>query len=63
MHYTKQSYEMLVAANAHANNPKPTYEEREKLIAEYRQNSMTKVQKITADLVKEVMTDDSNKVD
>jgi hypothetical protein len=56
MHYTKQAYEMTVAANAHTGLKKPSYKEREKLLARYRRNSMNHVERITVDLVKEVMT-------
>ncbi|SIQ89139.1 hypothetical protein [Domibacillus enclensis] len=57
MHYTPQTYEMAVAANAHTGLKKPSFKEREKLIAQYKANSMTKVEKVTAVMVKEVMDD------
>lgn len=57
MHYTPQTYEMAVAANAHTGLKKPSFKEREKLLAGYRANSMTKVEKVTAVMVKEVMAD------
>jgi hypothetical protein len=56
MHYTEQSYEMVVAANAHTGLEKPSYKEREKLLAGYHENSMTRVERVTAEMVKEVMT-------
>jgi hypothetical protein len=36
-------------------NKKPTFEERQKLIDEYMQAGMTRVERITADLKKEIM--------
>lgn len=57
MHYTPQTYDMTVAANAHTGLKKPSFKEREELLAGYRANSMTKVEKVTAVMVKEVMAD------
>lgn len=59
MHYTEQTYEMAVAANAHTSLDKPSYKEREKLLAEYRWNSMTHVERINAGLAKEVMSSET----
>jgi hypothetical protein len=59
MQYTKQAYDMAVSANSHTGLKKPSYKEREKLLARYHRNSMNRVKRITADLVKEVMTGES----
>ncbi|OAH53106.1 hypothetical protein AWH48_12175 [Domibacillus aminovorans] len=59
MHYTPQTYEMAVAANAHTGLEKPSYKEREKLLAEYRWNSMNRVERINAGLVKEVISSET----
>ncbi|MGG3450222.1 hypothetical protein [Domibacillus aminovorans] len=59
MHYTEQMYEMVVAANAHTGLEKPSYKEREKLIAEYQWNSMNRVERISANLVKEVVSSET----
>jgi hypothetical protein len=56
MHYNREKYEATAELNKHVGNPKPSYDEREKLLAKYRRNSMNRVGRITADLVKEVMT-------
>ncbi|WP_018392992.1 MULTISPECIES: hypothetical protein [Bacillaceae] len=54
MRYSQRRYETVLKENSHAGNPKPSFEEREKLIAEYRLNSMTRVEKITDESKKDL---------
>lgn len=67
MEHTKQTYDMAIAANAHTGLEKPSFEEWKKIRASYQQkdsariNRIKRVQRITADLVREVMTDEHNK--
>lgn len=54
MRYRQGRYETVLKENSHAGNPKPLFEEREKLIAEYRLNSMKRVEKITDESKKDL---------
>lgn len=61
MDYTQQKYEMALALNKHTGLEKPSFKEREKLKAEYEENSMSRVEKVTAVMVKEVMAVEPDK--
>ncbi|MGG3450667.1 hypothetical protein [Domibacillus aminovorans] len=54
MRYSQGRYETVLKENSHVGNLKPSFEEREKLIAEYRLNSMTRVEKITDESKKDL---------
>lgn len=50
----RERYAAVIKENSHAGNPKPSFEEREKLLAEYRYNNMTRVEKINHNLKAEL---------
>lgn len=52
--FEKERYEAFIKQNSHAGNPKPSFEEREKLLAEYQYNAMTKAEKINHNLKREL---------
>ncbi|WP_046180365.1 hypothetical protein [Domibacillus tundrae] len=58
-YYTPQTYEMALALNKHTGLEKPSFKEREKLMAGYQANNATKVEKVTAVMVKEIVVDET----